>query len=237
MNNYLQHSLVHREIKKLRLSERLNVVRAGVLGANDGIISVAGIVTGVAGAQQSQMTLFISGLAGMFAGALSMGGGEFVSVSTQRDTQQNMVKLQEQMIAMNPNREENELINYYTNKGLNSELSKEVSANLMSQNPLAATLKAKFNIEFKDYFSPWQAAFSSFFSFIIGSLLPLIAITFIPYPYKVSGTMFSVIIALTFTGYISSRLGNSNVVKGILRNLLVGLGTMVVTYFIGTFLA
>jgi len=237
MNNYLRNSIVPKEIKKLRLSERLNVIRAGVLGANDGIISVAGIVTGVAGAQQSQMTLFISGLAGMFAGALSMGGGEFVSVSTQRDTQKNMAKLQEQLIATNPNREENELISYYENTGLDCKLSKEVSSELMKQSPLASTLKAKFNIEFKDFFSPWQAAFSSFFSFIIGSLLPLMAITFIPYPYKISGTMFSVIIALTFTGYTSSRLGNSNVIKGILRNLLVGLGTMLVTYFIGSFLA
>ena len=236
MSNYLLHSIVPREIKKLRLSERLNVVRAGVLGANDGIISVAGIVTGVAGAQQSQMTLFISGLAGMFAGALSMGGSEYVSVSTQRDTQRNMVKLQEEMIAANPNREENALASYYESKGLGLDLSRQVSSSLMEQDPLAATLKSKFNIEFKDYFSPWQAAFSSFFSFIIGSLLPLMAITFIPYPYKVSGTMFSVIIALTFTGYISSRLGKSNVIKGILRNLLVGLGTMIVTYLIGTLL-
>jgi len=173
----------------------------------------------------------------MFAGALSMGGGEFVSVSTQRDTQKNMAKLQEQLIATNPNREENELISYYENTGLDCKLSKEVSSELMKQSPLASTLKAKFNIEFKDFFSPWQAAFSSFFSFIIGSLLPLMAITFIPYPYKISGTMFSVIIALTFTGYTSSRLGNSNVIKGILRNLLVGLGTMLVTYFIGSFLA
>ena len=131
MTNYLLHSIVPKEIKKLRLSEKLNVIRAGVLGANDGIISVAGIVTGVAGAQQSQMTLFISGLAGMFAGALSMGGGEYVSVSTQRDTQRNMVKLQEAMIAANPNREENALTSYYENKGLGLELSKQVSASLM----------------------------------------------------------------------------------------------------------
>src|SRR5699024_5148149 len=131
------HSIVPREIKKLRLSERLNVIRAGVLGANDGIISVAGIVTGVAGAQQSQMTLFISGLAGMFAGALSMGGGEYVSVSTQRDTQKNMVQLQREMLATNPNREENELINYYQNNGLDFDSAQKISAKLMQQNPLA----------------------------------------------------------------------------------------------------
>lgn len=237
MNNYLKNSLVPSKIEKLHLSERLNVIRAGVLGANDGIISVAGIVTGVAGAQQSQMTLFISGFAGMLAGALSMGGGEYVSVSTQRDTQKNLAKLQEQMISANPNREKNELINYYVSKGLSYDLSSEVASELMETDSLTSTLKAKFNLELKNYLSPWHAAFSSFFSFILGSLLPLIAITFIPYPYKVSGTMFSVIIALTFTGYVSSRLGNSNVIKGILRNLLVGLGTMVVTYFIGTFMS
>lgn len=93
-NETFSQKLIH----KFHLSEQLNIIRAGVLGANDGIVSVAGIVLGVAGAQQSQTALFIAGISGMFAGALSMGGGEYISVSTQRDTQKTMAKIQRQSL-------------------------------------------------------------------------------------------------------------------------------------------
>lgn len=220
-------------IQKFHLSEQLNIIRAGVLGANDGIVSVAGIVIGVAGAQQSQAALFIAGISGMFAGALSMGGGEFVSVSTQRDTQKTMTKLQSQSIQSDYAGELDRLAQHYENEGLTPALSKEVATQLMENDALNVTLKSKNNIEVKHYFNPWHAAISSFFSFIIGSLLPLLSITFIPYPYKVPGTIGAVIVALTCTGYASASLGNSNRFKGVLRNLLVGIGTMTITYLLG----
>jgi len=220
-------------IQKFHLSEQLNIIRAGVLGANDGIVSVAGIVIGVAGAQQSQATLFLAGISGMFAGALSMGGGEFVSVSTQRDTQKTMTKLQHRNILNNYQGELENLTNHYQTEGLTPTLSKEVATQLMKNDALNVTLKSNFNIEQKHFFNPWNAAISSFFSFILGSLLPLLSITFIPYPYKVPGTIGAVILALTCTGYASATLGNSNRFKGVLRNLLVGIGTMTITYLIG----
>lgn len=228
-----EETFSQRLIQRFHLSEQLNIIRAGVLGANDGIVSVAGIVIGVAGAQQSQTALFIAGLSGMFAGALSMGGGEFVSVSTQRDTQKTMTRLQSQNIENDYEGEVQRLTQHYQAEGLTPELSNEVATQLMKKDALNATLKSNCNIELKHYFNPWHAAISSFFSFICGSLLPLLSITFIPYPYKVPGTIGAVILALTCTGYASATLGNSDRIKGVLRNLLVGIGTMTVTYLLG----
>lgn len=228
-NETFSQKLIH----KFHLSEQLNIIRAGVLGANDGIVSVAGIVLGVAGAQQSQTALFIAGISGMFAGALSMGGGEYISVSTQRDTQKTMAKIQRQSLKEDYDGELARLTNHYENEGLTNSLATEVATQLMANDPLNVTLKSKCNIELQHYFNPWHAAISSFFSFIIGSLLPLLAITLIPYPYKVIGTITAVVLAMACTGYISSSLGNSDRIKGVLRNVLVGVGTMAVTYLIG----
>ncbi|MCH4057470.1 MAG: VIT family protein [Lactobacillaceae bacterium] len=226
-------TLSQRLIQKFHLSEQLNIIRAGVLGANDGIVSVAGIVIGVAGAQQSQTALFIAGISGMFAGALSMGGGEYISVSTQRDTQKTLAQQQSDNIQRHYDSELQALTQHYEKECLTSDLAGEVAEQLMANNALGVTLKAKNNIELQNYFNPWHAAISSFCSFILGALLPLLSITFIPNPFKVRGTIAAVMLAMIFTGYTSATLGNSNRLKGVLRNLLVGLGTMVITYLIG----
>jgi len=168
----------------LCLSERLNIIRAGVLGANDGIISVAGIVVGVASAHQSQYTLFLAGVSGMLAGAFSMGGGEYVSVSTQRDTQKSMMRLQKEAIQNEYADEVASLTRTYESKGLPTPLASQVANAFMQKDSLDITLREKYNIELHHYFNPWHAAFSSFFSFMFGALLPLLAITLIPYPYK-----------------------------------------------------
>lgn len=217
----------------LRLSERLNIIRAGVLGANDGIISVAGIVVGVASAHQSQYTLFLAGVSGMLAGAFSMGGGEYVSVSTQRDTQKSMMRLQKEAIEHEYAGEVASLTRTYESKGLPTPLASQVANAFMQKDSLDITLREKYNIELHHYFNPWHAALSSFCSFMLGSLLPLLAILAIPYPYKVSGTIMAVVVALVATGYTSATLGHASRFKGVLRNVLTGVLTMVVTYLIG----
>ncbi|WP_225426981.1 VIT1/CCC1 transporter family protein [Companilactobacillus kedongensis] len=216
-----------------RLSEKLNIIRAGVLGANDGIISVAGIVLGVAGANQGQMALLIAGLSGMFAGAFSMAGGEYVSVSTQRDTQKTMTRLQETTLNEHREEETDRLTQKYINEGLSPELASQCSKELMKSHGLETTLRSKYNIELHHYFNPWHAAICSFFSFICGAVLPLISITLIPDPYKIVGTMFAMILALMGTGYISSKLGHNNSLKFIIRNVITGSLTMLITYLIG----
>ena len=215
------------------LSERLNIIRAGVLGANDGIISVAGIVVGVASAHQSQYTLFLAGISGMLAGAFSMGGGEYVSVSTQRDTQKSMMRLQKEAIQNEYDAEVASLQRTYESKAYQRPSLTKLRQPSCKRIVLIFTLREKYNIELHHYFNPWHAAFSSFFSFILGSLLPILTILAIPYPYKVSGTVASIVVALIITGYTSATLGHANYFKGVLRNVLTGVLTMVVTYLIG----
>lgn len=219
--------------KKINLSERLNIIRAGVLGANDGIISVAGIVIGVASAHQSELAILLAGLSGMFAGALSMGGGEYVSVSTQRDTQKAMMKRQQELISNEYEQEVASLTRTYESKGLPTPLASQVANAFMQKDSLDITLREKYNIELHHYFNPWHAAISSFFSFILGALLPVLTILAIPEPYKISGTMAAVLVSLLMTGYTSAALGEANRKKGMLRNVLTGVFTMLITYLIG----
>ncbi|ANK60824.1 MULTISPECIES: VIT1/CCC1 transporter family protein [Loigolactobacillus] len=226
---------IHRSPTKpsLRLSEWLNVLRAGVLGMNDGIISTAGIVLGVAGAQQSSFMLFIAGISGMLAGAFSMGGGEFVSVGQQRDMQRATAAKQRQAISDDYPKELAELTRVYTAKGISTELAQQVAIELMAKDGLSATCREKYNIELGNYFNPWHAAISSFFSFFVGSILPLLTITLVPAKWKVAVTFFAVGCALLLTGYVSATLGQTRRRKAVLRNLVVGLLTMAVTYAVG----
>nr|SFZ88300.1 hypothetical protein LREN565_1413 [Loigolactobacillus rennini] len=226
---------LHRSQSKpsLRLSEWLNVLRAGVLGMNDGIISTAGIVLGVAGAQQSSFALFIAGVSGMLAGAFSMGGGEYVSVSQQRDMQAMTAHRQKQAIAKNYPKELADLTAVYTAKGISKELAQQVATELMLKDGLGATCREKYNIELGNYFNPWHAAISSFCSFFAGAILPLLTITLVPAKWKVSVTMLAVACALLLTGYASATLGKTKRKRAVLRNLLVGLLTMFVTYAVG----
>lgn len=217
----------------LRLSEWLNVLRAGVLGMNDGIISTAGIVLGVAGAQQSSFALFIAGISEMLAGAFSMGGGEYVSVSQQRDMQKTAAQKQQQAIAEHYPEELAELTQVYVDKGISTELAQQVATELMLKDGLGATCREKYNIELGNYFNPWHAAVSSFCSFFVGAILPLLTITLVPARWKVQVTFVAVACALLLTGYVSATLGQTNRRKAVWRNLIVGLLTMIVTYAVG----
>lgn len=217
----------------LHLSAWLNVLRAGVLGMNDGIISTAGIVLGVAGAQQSSFALFIAGISGMLAGAFSMSGGEFVSVSQQRDMQKTAAQKQQQAIAEHYPQELAELTQVYVDKGISVELAHQVAAELMVKDGLGATCREKYNIELGNYFNPWPAAVSSFCSFFVGAILPLLTITLVPARWKVQVTFVAVACALLLTGYVSATLGQTRRRKAVWRNLVVGLLTMIVTYAVG----
>ncbi|MFD0896134.1 VIT1/CCC1 transporter family protein [Loigolactobacillus binensis] len=226
---------IHRSAAKpsLKLTEWLNVLRAGVLGMNDGIISTAGIVLGVAGAQQSSFALFIAGISGLIAGAFSMGGGEFVSVSQQRDMQKTAAQKQRQAIADHYPEELADLTQVYLDKGISPALAQQVATELMLKDGLGATCQEKYNIELGNYFNPWHAALSSFLSFSAGAVLPLLTITLVPVRWKVQVTVIAVALALILTGYSSATLGHTNRTKAVLRNLLVGLLTMIVTYAMG----
>ena len=151
---------------------RLNALRAAVLGANDGIVSTAGIVMGVAGATSDRSALLIAGVAGLVAGAMSMGTGEYVSVSTQRDSEKSILRLEAKELEAMPETEQRELAMMYEEKGLDPELATKVAAQLTAHDALAAHADVEFGIDPDELTNPWQAAFASMISFTLGALLP-----------------------------------------------------------------
>jgi len=212
---------------------RLNWLRAGVLGANDGIVSVAGLVVGVAGATSERTAILTAGIAGLVAGALSMAGGEYVSVSTQRDTERAMLKLETHELKTMPEAEERELAEIYEEKGLSPALAAQVARELTKRDPLQAHAEAELGIDPNELTSPWQAAWASFVSFAIGALLPVLAITLPPSTWRVWTCALSVAAGLAITGYVSARLGNAGPGRAVSRNVAVGALTMLITYFAG----
>jgi vacuolar iron transporter family protein len=214
---------------------RLNRLRAAVLGANDGIVSTAGIVIGVAGATLAPFAILTAGIAGLSAGALSMAVGEYVSVSAQRDTERALLDKERRELAEMPEEELAELAGLYEAKGLDKELALQVANQLHAHDALAAHAETELGIDPENLTSPWAAAASSAVSFTIGSLLPLLAIVLAPISLKISVTVAAVALALVLTGYLSARAGGTPYLRSILRNVLGGLVAMGVTYWIGRF--
>jgi VIT1/CCC1 family predicted Fe2+/Mn2+ transporter len=215
-------------------NDRLNWVRAGVLGANDGIVSVAGLVVGVAGATTDRTAIFVAGVAALVAGAMSMAVGEYVSVSTQRDSEETLLAKERRELAEEPEEELAELAGIYVDKGLEPDLALEVAAQLTAHDALGAHAEAELGIDMDDLTSPWNAAFASFFAFTLGALLPLLTILFTPGAIRVPATMLAVATALALTGWLSSRFAYGPAYKAVLRNVTGGLLAMLVTYGIGS---
>ena len=216
------------------LNNRLNWLRAGVLGANDGIVSTAGIVMGVAGATSDRGTILVAGVAGLAAGALSMAAGEYVSVSTQRDSELALLEKERRELRDEPQEELEELAGLYVGKGLSEELALQVAQQLTEHDALAAHAETELGIDPDDISSPWNAAIASMVSFTLGALLPLLTITLFAPTLRIWVTVVSVALALALTGWGSARFGYGPSRRAILRNVAGGLFAMAVTYAIGT---
>jgi vacuolar iron transporter family protein len=212
---------------------RLNRLRAAVLGANDGIVSVAGIVIGVAGATSARGPIFTAGLAGLVAGAVSMALGEYVSVSSQRDSQHAEIAQEKRELAASPEAELTELTALYEAKGLSAATARTVATELTSHGALAAHLDAELHIDPADIPSPVQAAVASAVSFTVGALLPLLAILLPPATARVPVTFAAVLIALGLTGALSARLGGSSIRRAVLRLVIGGALGLAFTYGVG----
>jgi VIT1/CCC1 family predicted Fe2+/Mn2+ transporter len=223
----------HDEPHDESISSRLNWLRAGVLGANDGIVSTAGVVVGFAGATSDRGAIILSGIAALSAGAMSMAAGEYVSVSTQRDSERALITLEKHELSQDPDGELEELTQLYEQKGMRRELAEEVARELTAHDALSAHAEVELGIDPDDLTNPWQAAGASLLSFVVGALLPLLTITFAPASSRVTVTVLSVAAALALTGWISARLGRSQVGRAIARNVIGGLLAMGVTYAIG----
>ena len=210
-----------------------NRLRAGVLGANDGIVSTAGLVMGVAGATSDRTAILIAGIAGIAAGALSMAAGEYVSVSTQRDAEQALLAKERAELRDEPEEELAELAGLYVDKGLSEELALQVAEELTAHDALGAHAETELGIDPDDLTNPWHAAWASMLAFTLGALLPLLTITLTPMSIRIWATVVAVGVALALTGWVSARLGHAAVRRAVVRNVGGGVLAMAVTYGIG----
>ena len=215
------------------LASRLNWLRAGVLGANDGIVSVAAIVVGVAGATSNSAPILAAGLAGLVGGAVSMALGEYVSVSSQRDTQRALIVKEQRALKEQPVAELAALARIYEAKGLSASTARQVAIELTKKNALGAHLEAKLHIDEDDVVSPWHAAAASAVAFTIGGILPLLAITLLAASVRVPVTFIAVLLALALTGAVGAKIGEANVGRAVIRVIIGGAVALAATFLIG----
>jgi VIT1/CCC1 family predicted Fe2+/Mn2+ transporter len=222
---------------------RLNWLRAGVLGANDGIVSVAAIVVGVAGATSDLAPILTAGLAGLVGGAISMALGEYVSVSSQSDSQRALIAKERRELEQMPDAELAELAAIYQSKGLSAETAERVARELTARDALGAHLEAELGINENDVVSPWQAAAASArdfdaadLAFFVGAVLPLLAILLPPESIRVPVTFAAVLIALAITGATSARIGGSPWLRPTLRVVIGGALALAATFVVGLLL-
>lgn len=222
------------EFQKNKMAAKLNWLRAGVLGANDGIVSTAGLVMGVAGANPNNPSaVLIAGVAGLVAGSISMAGGEYTSVSAQKDSEKAALEIERKELAENPEQELRELAWFYEQKGLSLETALIVAAELTSKDALKAHAEAELGIDPDQHVSPSQAAISSFVAFAAGSLLPIMAVTGPWVALRIPATVVAVALSLALTGFVGAKIGGAKSGRAIVRNVSVSLLTMGITYGIG----
>ncbi len=218
------------------LANRLNGLRAAVLGANDGIVSVAAVAVGVAGATPALAPVLTAGSAALVGGAVSMALGEYVSVSSQRDSEQALIAKEEAELAAMPEAELDELTELYRARGLSVATARAVAVELTARDALGAHLEAELNIDRDDLAQPWHAAGASAAAFVVGALLPMLAVLLLPQDSRIGGTVLAVLLALALTGAAGARLGGSPLLRPTLRVVGGGAVALTATFAIGRLL-
>jgi VIT1/CCC1 family predicted Fe2+/Mn2+ transporter len=222
------------EFQRQTMAAKLNWLRAGVLGANDGIMSTSGLVLGVAAAPgATASSILIAGTAAVVAGSISMAGGEYTSVSAQKDSEKAALAVERQELLDNPELELRELAWFYEQKGISPDLAIKIAEELTAKDALKAHAESELGIDSDHHVSPTQAAVSSFIAFGLGGLLPLLAVTGPWVELRIQATIISVAIALIITGFVAAKIGKAKSGRGIVRNLFVSGLTMGITYAIG----
>lgn len=228
---------IHRaDPHEVAVHAKLNWLRAGVLGANDGIVSVAALVVGVAAATTDVATILVAGVAAVAAGAISMGLGEYVSVSSQRDTERALITKERMELETMPQQELAELAELYRAKGLSAGTADAVARELTEHDALAAHLEVELHIGQDDVVNPWHAAGASALSFLVGAVLPMLAILLPPPEWRIQTTFVAVVVALALTGWLSAWIGGSPRLRAILRITIGGGLALAVTWTIGALL-
>lgn len=212
---------------------KLNKLRAAVLGANDGIVSVSSIVMGVAGASSDSRVIAVSGLAALIAGALSMAVGEYVSVSSQSDAEKAYIAWEKEQLEKKPDFELDELAHEYMKHGVSKKTAKLVAMELTEKDALRAHLRMHFNLDPDDINSPWQAALASFGAFSVGGLVPFLTMILTPPDWRIVLTATAVIVTLVAVGLLSAIAGNASKLRATTRVVAGGILAMAITYGVG----
>jgi VIT1/CCC1 family predicted Fe2+/Mn2+ transporter len=218
---------------RAEFADRLNWLRAAVLGANDGIVSTAGIIFGVAGAAASSQTLLLAGSAAIAAGAMSMAAAEYVSVSSQRDFQRAEIEQQESRIRADAEGAINDLTELVEARGLDEKLARQVAIQLTRKDAIEAHTRLRLGFEPGQVTNPWHAAIASMLSFIVGGLVPLAALLLGSRQVEVWATAAAAILALMVTGSLSAHLGHAPRMRAAGRTVAGGILAMAVTYAVG----
>ncbi len=222
--------MIHNEMHR---SHRIGWLRAAVLGANDGIVSTSSLVIGVAAAASSHETVMLAGVAGLFAGALSMAAGEYVSVHSQADTEKADIELERQHLEAEPEFELRELAMIYENRGLTPALAAQVADQLMAHDALGAHTRDELGISEVMSARPLQAAIFSAVAFSVGAALPLAVTWFLPFTSMIWAVAASSLVFLAVLGAVAAKAGGAGMVKGSLRVLFWGAIAMAVTAGVG----
>ena len=227
---------LHPEPQGTDLAAKLNWLRAGILGANDGIVSVAAVVVGVAGVTTDSGPILAAGAAALVGGAISMALGEYVSVSSQSDSQRHLIAKESQELEEKPREEFDELVELYRGKGLSEATAARVAKELTARDPLRAHLDIELGIDPDEIVSPWHAAFASAISFLLGAALPLLTILLFPPDVRVPATFAAVLAALALTGTAGAWIGGGSRVRAAVRVVLGGALALATTFGLGSLL-
>ncbi len=222
-----------RRHRERHIGDRVGWLRAAVLGANDGILSTAGLVIGVASAEAARGDVVVAGVAGLVAGALSMAAGEYVSVSSQADAERAERELEAHELATDAHGEREELVNIYMNRGLDRALAEQVADKLTAHDALGAHLRDELGLTEEQRARPLQAALTSALCFALGAALPLLAVLLAAPGHLALTVAFASLVSLAALGAIAARAGGAPILAGTLRVLLWSALAMAATAIIG----
>jgi VIT1/CCC1 family predicted Fe2+/Mn2+ transporter len=223
---------LHRH-REHHLVERIGWLRAAVLGANDGLVSTASLIVGVAAAAAAKGDILLAGTAGLVAGAMSMAAGEYVSVSSQSDTERADLAREREELRTDPAGEQDELTGIYVKRGLDPELARRVASELMAKNALAAHARDELGITRITTARPIQAAITSAATFSVGAAIPLLAVLLAPAPYLIFTVAGASLIFLGVLGAVGARTGGADILRATIRVSFWGAFAMAVTAGIG----
>ncbi len=233
----MEHKAGHLQHHEHHHHQQIGWLRASVLGANDGLLSTAALLTGMVAGHGGRETLILAGIAAMVAGAFSMAAGEYVSVSSQADTQAADLAIEERELHKNPDLELLELTRIYVHRGVSEPIARQVAAQLMEHDALAAHARDELGLTEIAQARPIQAALASASSFAMGAVFPILAVLFVPQMnFLLASLILLTLVFLTALGAVAAWAGGAPMVRGAVRVLFFGACSLAATSIVGHFL-